>query len=67
MSSGMRCAETTLASMPDAELLENMHCVLHRVPVGTGAHHHADLDVFHSVGDAQAAAPLSALRPAPRS
>jgi hypothetical protein len=27
----------------DAKLLENMDCVLHGVPVGTGAHEHTDL------------------------
>ena len=33
----------------DAELLENLHCVLHGVPVAAGAHDHTDLDGCHSV------------------
>jgi hypothetical protein len=31
--------------MADAKLLENLDCVLHGVPVGTGAHDDADLNV----------------------
>jgi thioredoxin len=33
----------------DAELLKNLHCVLHGVPVAAGTHDHADLDGFHGV------------------
>ncbi|WP_353619052.1 hypothetical protein [Paracidovorax cattleyae] len=33
--------------MGDIELLENLHCVLHGLPVAAGAHDHADLDGFH--------------------
>ena len=36
--------------MADTELLENMHRVLHRVPIRARTHHHGDLDVFHSLG-----------------
>ena len=33
----------------DIELLENLHCVLHGVPVAAGTHDDADLDGFHGV------------------
>ncbi|MNT10073.1 hypothetical protein D3C72_1448870 [compost metagenome] len=34
----------------NAELLKNLHCMLHGVPVAAGTHDHADLDGFHGVG-----------------
>ena len=36
----------------DAKLLENLHCVLHGVPVRTGAHDNADLYVHGGLGQA---------------
>ena len=33
----------------NAELLKNLHCVLHGVPVAAGTHDDADLDGFHGV------------------
>ena len=33
----------------DAELLKDLHCVLHGVPVAAGTHDDADLDGFHGV------------------
>ena len=32
----------------NAKLLQNLHCVLHGVPVGARTHYHADLNFFHN-------------------
>ena len=42
----------------NAELLENVDCVLHGVPVGTRTHDDADLNIFHGDGTG----PADALR-----
>jgi hypothetical protein len=35
--------------MPNLEVLENVNGVLQGVPVGTGAHDNANLNIFHNV------------------
>ena len=51
---------TTCALVRDTELLQNLDCVLHGVPVAGRAHDDANLDGFHVLeGWAQALLPAA--------
>ena len=59
---GHAVGRTTAGLMCDAELLENLDCVLHGVPVAAGTHDDADLDGFHGcIGGAAVMAQLLAM------